>query len=71
MLINKREKIKMSIYSKVIEAISQMEGGGEKRGWWRGANSSMIYLIHCKNLCKCRNVLPPSTTIKKTQFIFS
>jgi hypothetical protein len=25
----------------------------------------MIYLIHCKNLCKCYNVPPPSTTEKK------
>jgi hypothetical protein len=25
----------------------------------------MIYLIHCKNLCKWYNVPPPSTTIKK------
>jgi hypothetical protein len=22
---------------------------------------NMIYLIHCKNLCKCYNVFPPST----------
>jgi hypothetical protein len=28
-------------------------------------NSRMIYLIHCKNFCKCHNVPPPSTTIKK------
>jgi hypothetical protein len=27
-------------------------------------NSSMIYLIYCKNFCKCHNVLPPSTAIK-------
>jgi hypothetical protein len=26
----------------------------------------MIYLISCKNLCKCCNVSPPSTTIKTT-----
>jgi hypothetical protein len=26
--------------------------------------SSVIYLIHYKNLCKCHNVPPPSTTIK-------
>jgi hypothetical protein len=25
----------------------------------------MIYLIHCKNLCKCYNVLPPGTIITK------
>jgi hypothetical protein len=30
-----------------------------------GVNSSMIYLIHCKNLCKCYNVSLPSTAIKK------
>jgi hypothetical protein len=29
-----------------------------------GVNSSRIYLIHCKNFCKCHNVLQPSTTIK-------
>jgi hypothetical protein len=27
-------------------------------------NSSMMYLIYCKNLCKCHDVPPPSTTIK-------
>jgi hypothetical protein len=30
-----------------------------------GVNSGMIYLIYCKNFCKCRNVPPPSTAIKK------
>jgi hypothetical protein len=30
-----------------------------------GVNSSMTYLIYCKKFCKCHNVLPPSTTIKK------
>jgi hypothetical protein len=29
-----------------------------------GVNSSMIYLIHCKNLHKCHSVSPLSTTIK-------
>jgi hypothetical protein len=29
-------------------------------------NSSMIHLtIYCKNIYKCHNVSPPSTTIKK------
>jgi hypothetical protein len=39
-----------------------------KGGWKRateGANSSMIYLIHCKKLCKYSNVPPASTTIIK------
>jgi hypothetical protein len=30
-----------------------------------GVNSSVIYLIYCKNFCECINVPPPSTTIKK------
>jgi septal ring factor EnvC (AmiA/AmiB activator) len=30
-----------------------------------GANSSMIYLVHCKNLCKCYNVPPPSIIKKR------
>jgi hypothetical protein len=33
-----------------------------------GVNSSMIYLIHFKNFCKCHNVSPPST-IKKNKKI--
>jgi hypothetical protein len=28
-------------------------------------NSSMMYLKHCNNLCKCYNVPTPSTTIIK------
>jgi hypothetical protein len=28
-------------------------------------NSSMMPLIPCKNLCKCYNVSPPSTTIRE------
>jgi hypothetical protein len=36
-----------------------------------GINSSVIYLIYCKNFCKCHNVFPPSTTIKKEHFSFS
>jgi hypothetical protein len=34
-----------------------------------GVNSSMIYLIYCKNLCKCYNVPPPSTAIKKNCWV--
>jgi hypothetical protein len=32
----------------------------ERRG---GVNSTMIYLIHCKNLCKCYHVPTPIRTI--------
>jgi hypothetical protein len=39
-------------------------GEWDEREQWR-VNSSMIYLIQCKNLYKCYNVLLPSTAIKK------
>jgi hypothetical protein len=38
-----------------------------KRRMVEGVNSTVIYLIHCKNSCKCHNVAPPRTTIKKGQ----
>jgi hypothetical protein len=41
-------------------------GRGEWRRMVEGVNSSMIYLIHCKNLCKCHNVPPPAQKRKKT-----
>jgi hypothetical protein len=40
-----------------------MEEGGIKENGG-GVNSSMMYLIYCKDLCKYYNV-PPSSTIKK------
>jgi hypothetical protein len=50
-----------------VETISGIGVGEERinRRAVEGVNSSMIYLIHCKNFCKCYNVLLPSTTIKK------
>jgi hypothetical protein len=41
-------------------------------GWGRAVeegNSSMIDLIHCKNFCKCYNVPPPNTTIKRNRTV--
>jgi hypothetical protein len=32
-----------------------------------GGEFKIIYLIPCKNLCKCYNVPPPSTTIKEKE----
>jgi hypothetical protein len=32
-----------------VETIPGMEG--DKGEWWRVGDSSMIYLIHCKNFC--------------------
>jgi ferredoxin-like protein FixX len=39
-------------------------GGGMKENSG-GVHLSNIYLIYCENFCKCHNVPPPSTTIKK------
>jgi hypothetical protein len=38
--------------------------GIRRWGIKEGMNSSMIYFIHCKNLCKCHNESPPSTKIR-------
>jgi hypothetical protein len=46
-----------------VETVPEIQG---ERVWKRaveGMNSSMIYLIHCKKLCKYSNVPPPSITI--------
>jgi hypothetical protein len=40
-------------------------GRGEVKESRGGVNSSMIYLIHCKKICKYPDVPPPSTIIKK------
>jgi hypothetical protein len=47
----------------LVETIPGIEGGGMVEG----VNSSTIYLIYCKKLCKCYNVPPPSTTIIKVK----
>jgi hypothetical protein len=39
-------------------------GGGRIKESGGGVNPIMIRLIYCKDLCKCHNVPPPSTTIK-------
>jgi hypothetical protein len=51
----------MYVNGKVIPG---MVGEGIKENDGR-VNLSMIYLIYCKNICKCHNEPPPSTTIKK------
>jgi hypothetical protein len=49
-----------------MKLVENIPGMGEYKGeWWWGVNSSMIYLIYCKNFCKCYNVPLPSTTKKK------
>jgi hypothetical protein len=58
--------VHMYVSAKVIpvETIPGMGGGGIKKNRGR-MNSSMIYLIHCKNFCKCHSVPTPRTQKKK------
>jgi hypothetical protein len=42
-----------------VETVPGMGEGEEKR---RRVNSNAIYLIYCKNICKCHNETP--STIK-------
>jgi hypothetical protein len=42
-----------------VETVPGIRGGG--RGESSGGGNQ-VYLIHCKNLCKCYNVPTPSTT---------
>jgi hypothetical protein len=46
-----------------VETVPGIRGGSMKESSV-GVNSRMIYSIHCKKICKCHNVPPPSTTIK-------
>jgi hypothetical protein len=47
-----------------VETIPGMGGGGWKRVV-EGVNSNTIYLIHCKNFCKCHNITQASTIKNK------
>jgi hypothetical protein len=42
-----------------LQTVPGMREGGMKESS-EGVNSSMIYFIHCKNLCKCYSVPSPS-----------
>jgi hypothetical protein len=53
------------VNTKTRPAIPGMGEGGKRRIMVEGVDSSRMYLIHCKNFCKCHNVPPPSTAIKK------
>jgi predicted metallopeptidase len=53
-----------------VKRTSGIRGGGMKENGRRGEVMYDI-LIHCKNLCKCHIVLPPSTTIKEKKKIVS
>jgi hypothetical protein len=47
-----------------VETVPGIGRGGMKESSG-GVNSSIIYLIHCKNLCKYYSVPSPSTIIIK------
>jgi hypothetical protein len=50
-----------------VETIPGMGVGGIKEHSG-GVNSSMIYLVYCKNFCKCHNVLHPEEHQKINNF---
>jgi hypothetical protein len=57
-----RKRVHMYVNAKMIP-VETIPGMGGKQV--EGVNSSMIYFIHCKNFCKCHNVSPPNTIMKK------
>jgi hypothetical protein len=46
-----------------VDTVPGIRGEGMKESSG-GVNSSMIYLIHCKNLCKCHSVPHPAQQLK-------
>jgi hypothetical protein len=48
-----------------VKVLQESEEGEDEGEWFEEVSSCVIYLIHCKNLCKCHNVTPPITTIKE------
>jgi hypothetical protein len=42
---------------RLVETIPGMGEGGKRR-MMKGANSAILYLIYCRNFCKCYNVPP-------------
>jgi hypothetical protein len=48
----------------MIPLETQESWEGNEREQWR-VNSCMIYLIHCKNICKFYSVPAPGTTINE------
>jgi hypothetical protein len=53
---------------RLVEKVFQEWGRGVKENG-EGVNSIAIYLLSCKNFCKCHNV-PPPTTIKKNKLVW-
>jgi hypothetical protein len=60
--------VHMYIYAKMItfETLLGMDGVGNKGKWGRGESKYDIF-IHCKNFCKCHNVLPSSKNNKNSK----
>jgi hypothetical protein len=47
-----------------MTSVETIPGMGEE-GIMEGVNSTMIYLLYCKNFCKCHNVFPVQQLKKK------
>jgi hypothetical protein len=50
-----------------MTSVENIPGMGGCRRMVEGVNSSIKYLIYCKNFCKCHDVPQTSTTIKKLE----
>jgi hypothetical protein len=61
-------KLSSHIYlpPKPMRPVETVSGMGEENGG--GENSSMTYLIYCKNFYKCYNVTPPTQHNNKKTF---
>jgi hypothetical protein len=64
--MNKVQKcVHMYVNAKMIPVgIVPGIGGGGIKETSGGVKSSIIYLMHCKNPCKCHNISPTSTNNK-------
>jgi hypothetical protein len=51
--------------SNELKPLYQNGRRGEQRRMMKGVNSSIIYLIYCKSICKCHNVPPIQRNSKK------
>jgi hypothetical protein len=54
----------VNVKMRPVDTVPGIGRGEMKESSGGGLNLSMIYFIHCKNLCKCYSV-PPSAQQKK------
>jgi hypothetical protein len=56
--------VHLYVNEKMIPAETTPGIWGEREMKEKGRGGEFIYVIHCKNLCKCHNIPPPITMIK-------